>query len=231
MEEQETQPSIENEVQPAVSEDVTPENNPSPATSEPQSENVHKQNWNNGKRRIQQKARIKELEERLAKYEGKNDDFSNFQRGQLQDRLDDMRAIDADAEATEFESRAEQWFGNETSQFMEQTYKYAEYVNANEPDLLRYAQREYGLILLYEWYNRMDNPKLRQEWLQMTSYEKGAVLANFYQQITNLVTNYNKKPAPQANVPVPNGGRQTPSTEPSDDFGIEFGRAIARRKG
>lgn len=186
-------------------------------------------NWNNGRRRIEQrqsmKARIKELEERLAQYEGKDDDYSKFQREQISDRIGDMKAMNADAEASEFADRAAKWFGEDTEQFMQDTYRYAQYVNENEPDLLRYAQREYGPILLHEWYKRMDQPALRNEWLGMTAYEKGAVLANFYKQIVDIAT---AKPRPQPNVPVPNGGRQSAASMPTDDFGIALGDALNR---
>ena len=196
-------------------------------------------NWSNGQRRIQQrqslKARIKELEARLAEYEGKDDDFSKFQSQQIQDRIDDMNAISADAEANDFADHASQFFGDETPAFMSNVYRYARYVNANEPDLLRYTQREYGPILLHEWMQRMDNPQLRAQWLQMTAYEKGRVLDNFYKQIGQVISQYGKGQAPapvrQQSVPVPNGGRQSPGAPAADDFGIALGQAFNRHKG
>lgn len=197
-------------------------------------------NWSNGQRRIQQrqslKARVKELEARLAEYEGKDDDYSKFQSQQLQDRIDDMNAISADAEANDFADHASQFFGDETPAFMSNVYRYARYVNANEPDLLRYTQREYGPILLHEWMQRMDNPQLRAQWLQMTAYEKGRVLDNFYKQIGQVISRYGKGQAPaptakQTSVPVPNGGRQSPGAPATDDFGIALGQAFNRHKG
>lgn len=213
--------------------DSTPNADVKP-TDEGAVKEVHSNNWNNGRRRIEQrqsmKARIKELEERLAQYEGKDDDYSKFQREQINDRIGDMRAMTADADATEFAARAEQWFGDETEQFMQDTYRYAQYVNANEPDLLRYAQREYGPILLHEWYKRMDNPGLRQQWLEMTAYEKGSVLSKLYTQIADIVANAKNPPkAPQQqNIPVPNGGRQSPAPAPDSDFGAALGEALTR---
>ena len=208
--------------------DVGPEQQP--AQTEGQ------RNWNNGRRRIQQrqsaKARIKELEERLAQYEGKTDDYSRFQAQQLQDRIGDMTAMNADAEANEFADEASKFFGEDTPSFMQDVYRYAPYVNQNEPDLLKYSRREYGPILLHEWMQRMDNPQLRAQWLNMTTFEKQKVLDNFYRQIDQVVNSYGKQQQPKpANVPVPSGGRQSPSSEPSDDFGVEFGRAFNRHKG
>ena len=201
---------------------------------------VHQNNWNNGQRRIRQRqsmrARIAELEQQLAQYRGKNDAESQFRAEMVQDRLTDMQAMSADAEAEAFANRAEEWFGDETEQFMSDTYRYAPYVNANEPDLLRYANREYGLILLHEWYKRMDNPMLRKQWLGFTTYEKGRVLNNFYNQIANIVAQAQKgngntpPPKPNTNVPVPNGGRQSAANGPTDDFSIALGEAMNKFK-
>lgn len=190
--------------------------------------NTPQQNWDNGKRRIQQrqsaKARIRELEERLAQYEGKDDDYSRFQSEQLQDRIADMSAITNDDDVAAYAELASTYFGKNTDAFMEKMFTYAPYVNSNEPDLLRYCNREYGPILLYEWMHRMDNPQLRAQWLQMTPYEKGKVLDNFYQQIGAVIKQQRN------NMPVPNSGRQSPSDEPTDDFGIELAKAINRHK-
>lgn len=239
-------PSTEQTVDVNTQEQQTAESTATPMESETvqQSEQVREQkqnNWSNGQRRIQQrqsmKARIKELEARLAEYEGKDDDYSKFQSQQIQDRIDDMNAISADAEANDFADHASQFFGDETPAFMSNVYRYARYVNANEPDLLRYTQREYGPILLHEWMQRMDNPQLRAQWLQMTAYEKGRVLDNFYKQIGQVISQYGKgqapAPAPAAkqSVPVPNGGRQSPGAPATDDFGIALGQAFNRHKG
>lgn len=219
---------------------ATPQEHETHVQQEPEVREQKQNNWSNGQRRIQQrqsmKARIKELEARLAEYEGKDDDYSKFQSQQIQDRIDDMNAISADAEANDFADHASQFFGDETPAFMSNVYRYARYVNANEPDLLRYTQREYGPILLHEWMQRMDNPQLRAQWLQMTAYEKGRVLDNFYKQIGQVISQYGKGQAPapaakQPSVPVPNGGRQSPGAPATDDFGIALGQAFNRHKG
>lgn len=194
-------------------------------------------NWNNGRRRIQQrqglKARIRELEQQLAKYEGKDDDQSRFYQGQIQDRIDDLNAMNADAEANDFANHAEQFFGEDTDAFMQSVYRYSQYVNENEPDLLKYTQREYGPILLHEWMQRMDNAQLRSQWLGMTAFEKQKVLDNLYRQIGEVIKNYNqgaRQPVTPKQVPVPNGGRQSPGPEATDDFGIELGNSFSRHK-
>lgn len=201
---------------------------------------VRNNNWNNGKRRIAQrqsaKARIRELEEEVARLKGQTDDYSRFRSEQLQDRINDMRAIDADNEATEFANRAATWFGDDTDKFMQDTYRYAAYVNQNEPDLLRYANREFGLILLHEWYKRMDVPDLRAQWMGMTQFEKGSVLNNLYGQIAKLVEQAKGQPSAQTppaakpSIPVPNGGRQSAAQIATDDFGSALQDAFNRVK-
>lgn len=216
--------------------------------NEPTSENTHEsgisekqQNNFNAQRRIRQRnarnKRIAELEAELAKYKDKDDDFSKFQTTSLNDRIGDMRATMADEDVEDFRSHAESLLGDETDKFMQDTYRYADYVNKNEPDVLLYAQREYGPILLAEWYKRMDDPRLNAQWKLMTAYDKQQVLHEMYKWITNVITTYNKngegKPVAQPkaqNVPIPGSGRQTPTNEPTDDFGIEFARAEARHK-
>lgn len=197
-----------------------------------------RQNWNNGQRRIRGRQalqqRVQQLEAELAELRGKNDDVSKFRAGLVQDRIDDMNAMNADAEANAFADRAAEWFGEETEQFMQDTFRYAPYVNKNEPDLLRYANRDYGLVLLHEWYKRMDIPALRNQWMGFTAFEKGRVLDNLYKQIADIVQQSQQQPNKQQprNVPVPNGGRQSAAGVQTDDFGIALGEALNRhRKG
>ena len=194
------------------------------------------QNNYNAQRRIRQRnvreKRIAELEAELAKYKDKDDDFSKFKQSTLNDRIGDMRATMADEDVEDFRSHAESLLGDETDKFMQDTYRYADYVNKNEPDVLLYAQREYGPILLAEWYKRMDNPQLNAQWKRMTAYEKGMVLNKLYDHIVNVISHYNKngEGTQKQTVPIPGGGKQTPTNEPTDDFGIEFARAEARHK-
>ena len=221
---------------------VTQETVTTPTNEEPSNEQSQpterQQNNINAQRRIRNRnhtnRRIAELERQLEEERAKNDtsDMSKFRQQSLADRIDDMQAMSADDQTNEFVERATQFFGDDTDKFMQDTYRYAQYVNENEPDLLLYAQREYGPILLHEWYKRMDNPQLRQQWLQMTRYEKNMVLHKYYSDISKVISAYNdgKLSKPKQSVPVPGGGRQTPSPEPTDDFGVEFARAEARHK-
>lgn len=233
----------EQEDQPAAVETTSTPNEPTGEDKGAQQTPVSEKQQNNynAQRRIRQRnarnKRIAELEAELAKYKDKDDDFSKFQTTSLNDRIGDMRATMADEDVEDFRNHAESLLGDETEKFMQDTYRYADYVNKNEPDVLLYAQREYGPILLAEWYKRMDDPRLNAQWMRMTAYEKGMVLSKLYDHITNVVTSYNKnngqpaqQPSKPQNVPIPGSGRQTQTNEPTDDFGIEFARAEARHK-
>lgn len=215
------------EQQPVENQPVA-EQQPQADQPRPETENVHRTNWNNAQRRIRSREasrrRIAELEQRLAQFEGKTDDMSKFHAQQLHDRIDDMTAMADDDRWADFSERAYEELGDGAQQLLEQSDRYADYVNAREPDLVNYVNRPNGLRLYKAWCDRMDQPELRQQWLGMTRYEKNRVLDNFYRQL-------NATPKAKANVPVPAGGRETASDQPTDDFGIELNRSLNRHRG
>lgn len=202
---------------------------PQPEQPRPEAENIHRTNWNNAQRRIRSREasrrRIAELEQRLAQYEGKTDEASKLQAQQLHDRIDDMTALTDDDRWSDFSERAYSELGDQAQQLLEQSDRYADYVNAREPDLVQYVNRPNGMRLYKAWCDRMDQPELRRQWLEMTRFEKNRVLDNFYRQL-----NAAPKPA-KTNVPVPVGGRDTASDQPTDDFGIELARSFNRHRG
>lgn len=202
---------------------------PQPEQPRPEAENIHRTNWNNAQRRIRSREasrrRIAELEQRLAQYEGKTDEASKLQAQQLHDRIDDMTALTDDDRWSDFSERAYSELGEQAQQLLEQSDRYADYVNAREPDLVQYVNRPNGMRLYKAWCDRMDQPELRRQWLEMTRFEKNRVLDNFYRQL-----NAAPKPA-KPNVPVPAGGRDTASDQPTDDFGIELARSFNRHRG
>ena len=202
---------------------------PQPEQPRPEAENIHRTNWNNAQRRIRSREasrrRIAELEQRLAQYEGKTDEASKLQAQQLHDRIDDMTALTDDDRWSDFSERAYSELGEQAQQLLEQSDRYADYVNAREPDLVQYVNRPNGMRLYKAWCDRMDQPELRRQWLEMTRFEKNRVLDNFYRQL-----NAAPKPA-KTNVPVPVGGRDTASDQPTDDFGVELARSFNRHRG
>lgn len=202
---------------------------PQPEQPRPEAENIHRTNWNNAQRRIRSREasrrRIAELEQRLAQYEGKTDEASKLQAQQLHDRIDDMTALTDDDRWSDFSERAYSELGEQAQQLLEQSDRYADYVNAREPDLVQYVNRPNGMRLYKAWCDRMDQPELRRQWLEMTRFEKNRVLDNFYRQL-----NAAPKSA-KTNVPVPAGGRDTASDQPTDDFGVELARSFNRHRG
>lgn len=215
------------EQQPAENQPVAEQ--PQPEQPRPEAENIHRTNWNNAQRRIRSREasrrRIAELEQRLAQYEGKTDEASKLQAQQLHDRIDDMTALTDDDRWSDFSERAYSELGDQAQQLLEQSDRYADYVNAREPDLVQYVNRPNGMRLYKAWCDRMDQPELRRQWLEMTRFEKNRVLDNFYRQL-------NAAPTPaKTNVPVPAGGRDTASDQPTDDFGIELARSFNRHRG
>lgn len=202
---------------------------PQPEQPRPEAENIHRTNWNNAQRRIRSREasrrRIAELEQRLAQYEGKTDEASKLQAQQLHDRIDDMTALTDDDRWSDFSERAYSELGDQAQQLLEQSDRYADYVNAREPDLVQYVNRPNGMRLYKAWCDRMDQPELRRQWLEMTRFEKNRVLDNFYRQL-----NAAPKSA-KTNVPVPAGGRDTASDQPTDDFGVELARSFNRHRG
>lgn len=215
------------EQQPAETQPVAEQQQPAD-TPRPEAENVHRTNWNNAQRRIRSREasrrRIAELEQRLAQYEGRDDEASKFHAQQLHDRIDDMNALTADDRWSDFSERAYAELGDSAQQLLEQSDRYADYVNAREPDLVQYVNRPNGMRLYKAWCDRMDQPELRRQWLEMTRFEKNRVLDNFYRQL-------NAPARAKANVPVPAGGRETAGDQPSDDFGIELNRSRNRHRG
>jgi hypothetical protein len=109
---------------------------------------------------------------------------------------------------------------------MEATYRYAPYVNKHEPELKAYIARPFGMIVLNEWYKRMDHPQYRNEWLNFTAYEKGQALAGFYQQIEGVARRLaSGEQMDRPNIPAAKGGRQSNAIVPGDDFGLALQNA------
>ena len=104
-----------------------------------------------------------------------------------------MEKKDNDSKSTEsrmdqfFYERAREYFGEDVDKFMQDVYRYANYVNSNEPLLLHYVQLPLGTILLYEWMKRMDHSELSKQWSEMNERQKDRVLCTLYYQIHQTV--------------------------------------------
>lgn len=194
-------------------------------------------NVDNARRRVRGAAmrrigdRISELEQRLSEYEGKDDEFSKAKLARLNDRIEDLRTVSDDGDAAEFENEVYDELGPEMGRsLMRQTERYAEYVNRNEPELLKLSARRGGKVLLHEWCKRMDVPELREEWMGMTSYEKGEVLSKFFKQINSALSGNTVGGKARPEAPVPGSGRDGGSGAPANDFAAQLEAARRRRQ-
>lgn len=192
------------------------------------------ENNRNAQRRIQHRReqrnsqnRIAELERQAQEREQAGDPNSAVG---IRERISDIQASVADAEYNDFYDRAVEEIGEDADQFVQDTLRYSKYVNAAEPELLQMSQRPKGLLLLKEWMRRMDQPKLREEWLNMIPAEKQQVLMKFYSQLTSGASKPTEPTkTPRNDVPVPGSGRNTKGLAPDDDFGLLLQEAKNRR--
>ena len=186
----------------------------------------------NAQRRIRNRefnnlrSRIAELEAKFSELSKSNEPGANYEAQSIRDRIDDLSSAQADNDLESYKESARAELGdNLVDKFMEESQRYGNHVNQNEPELRHYTDRPYGKILLHEWFRRMDDPACRAEWLSFTSYEKSKVLDNFYREINSSIKNYK-----QSSAPVPGSGRDTTTVTPADDFGLAFQESMNRRK-
>jgi IS1 family transposase len=172
--------------------------------------------------------RIAELEEKIKTLSRSEAPEDIAAKQQAITEANTYQNIVSSAEADAFEERAYQVFGNNAPRFMEDTYKWAQHVNRNEPELRTYIDRPYGYIMLAEWYKRAADPQLFRQWNSMTAYERGKVLDTFYGELEKLGRGGHvvEKGKVVENIPAPTGGRNTNKTPPPDDFGLALQDAI-----
>ena len=274
---------VETQRNPADSKNGVSEQNNNPDDSQKGASN-RSQNSLNAERRIRNKHKREAMQQRIDEMQQELDYYRQYvsqhpeQQAQieplsqqLQGRLRDMQAIEQSEAAQDYYERAVQTFGPQIAEkFIENSKRYADFVNRREPVVRQFIGRPYGQILLYEWMERMDkNEKLRNEWFTLTDYEKQKALSILYGNIANALnqrkggTNGNgasngnggngqnggqnsgssnppMNPTNPANpaqnfqapqsVQVPNSGRDTGGTTPSDDFLANYEEAKRRRR-
>lgn len=71
--------------------------------------------------------------------------------------------------------------------FVADVVYWREYVNANEPELLRYVAKPEGIMLWVEWVKRMDCKQLREEWMGKSSAAKELFLEIFYERTKKIM--------------------------------------------
>lgn len=192
---------VETQRNPADSKNGVSEQNQNPDDSQKGASN-RSQNSLNAERRIRNKHKREAMQQRIDEMQQELDYYRQYvaqhpeQQAQieplsqqLQGRLRDMQAIEQSEAAQDYYERAVQTFGPQIAEkFIENSKRYADFVNRREPVVRQFIGRPYGQILLYEWMERMDkNEKLRNEWFTLTDYEKQKALSILYGNITNAL--------------------------------------------
>ena len=72
-------------------------------------------------------------------------------------------------------------------EFVDDLAYWREYINAKEPELLQYAAKPEGIMLLVEWLKRMDCTQLREEWIEKSSAAKELFLGYFYERTKKIL--------------------------------------------
>ena len=76
---------------------------------------------------------------------------------------------------------------NDWSGFLDDVLHWSKHINAKEPELLHYVAKPEGLLLLNEWFKRMDCASVREEWIEMSSAEKCFFLERFYDRTKKII--------------------------------------------
>lgn len=219
------------------------------------SENQRDNNFRNMSRRIRQResfnrvnSRIQQLRREQKELLDTQDPQSILLAHQKGSEIENLEALQQDAAYNDWAQRAGECFGAEADAFLEQSERFGEYVNKNEPEIVSYIDRPYGMFVYKSWMDQMANGDFRNRWVGLTAYEKGAVLNTIYKQIINFANGAQQQPqspvqtpAPQvpagnqpsnpapANVPVPGSGRTSNQIPSPGSFGEALENALNKR--
>ena len=221
------------------------------------SENQRDNNFRNMSRRIRQResfnrvnSRIQQLRREQKELLDTKDPQSILLAHQKGSEIENLEALQQDAAYNDWAQRAGECFGAEADAFLEQSERYGEYVNKNEPEIVSYIDRPFGMFVYKSWMDQMDNGDFRNRWVGLTSYEKGAVLNTIYKQILNFANGAQQQSQSQpqvqvgtqqapagnqpsqaapANVPVPGSGRTSNHIPSPGSFGEALENALNKR--
>lgn len=146
----------------------------------------------------------------------------------------------------------------DAKQFLEDSQRYADWINKNEPELSKYINRPYGRYLLKGWFDKVaKNPELADKWEAMNPYQKYQMLEKHYRELEKFGEDYaagkvqigaqNQQQNQQTNggeqqqtqqsqvpqpkdIPVPGSGRNTDTEPPGDNIDLLIDRAMQKRK-
>lgn len=224
------------------------------------SENQRDNNFRNMSRRIRQResfnrvnSRIQQLRREQKELLDTQDPQSILLAHQKGSEIENLEALQQDVAYNDWAQRAGECFGAEADAFLEQSERYGEYVNKNEPEIVSYIDRPFGMFVYKSWMDQMGNGDFRNRWIGLTSFEKGAVLNTIYKQILNFANgtqqqsqsqpqvqvgtqqapagNQPSNPAPAnvPNVPVPGSGRTSNHIPSPGSFGEALENAFNKR--
>lgn len=143
----------------------------------------------------------------------------------------------------------------DAKQFLEDSQRYADWINKNEPELGKYINRPYGRYLLKGWFDKVaKNPELADKWEAMNPYQKYQMLEKHYRELEKFGEDYaagkvqigvqqnqqqtqtdgdgqqqSQQPQPK-DIPVPGSGRNTDTEPPGDNIDLLIDRAMQKRK-
>lgn len=145
----------------------------------------------------------------------------------------------------------------DAKQFLEDSQRYADWINKNEPELSKYINRPYGRYLLKGWFDKVaKNPELADKWEAMNPYQKYQMLEKHYRELEKFGEDYaagkvqigvqqnqqqqqtqtngdgqqqSQVPQPK-DIPVPGSGRNTDTEPPGDNIDLLIDRAMQKRK-
>lgn len=149
---------------------------------------------------------------------------------------------------------------DDAKQFLEDSQRYADWINKNEPELSKYINRPYGRYLLKGWFDKVaKNPELADKWEAMNPYQKYQMLEKHYRELEKFGEDYaagkvqigvqgqqnqqqsqtngdgqqstQQSQQPQPkDIPVPGSGRNTDTEPPGDNIDLLIDRAMQKRK-
>lgn len=230
------------------------------ATANRGNENQRDNNFRNMSRRIRQResnarvnSRIQQLRQEQQELLATQDPQAIILAHQKNSEIENLQALQQDAQYSEWSQRAAECFGNDADRFLDQSERYGEYVNKNEPEVVRYIDRPFGMFVYKSWMDQMENGDFRNRWVGLTAYEKGAVLNTIYKQIINFAKGTQQQsqsqpqvqagtqqapagnqpsqsaPANVPNVPVPGSGRTSNHIPSPGSFGEALENALNKR--
>lgn len=207
---------------------------PQPLQKQAESQ-TSQQRHSNAVRRIQ--SQNKQLKAKLAEYEAEIQKLKNSNKPEdvqrvnnLLDKHETFSTIVSNNERETWEQEAEAVYGDNAGLFLQLSDKYGEYINTQEPEVCDYIGTKHGMLLLGEWMKRMEVPQYRAEWQQMPKFQKGQVLARFYEQIEQLTSGQqtvSKSATKPTVVPAIAGGTQTGGKPSADDLSGNIETAFA----